>query len=189
MWTAHTLSPPTSTGRYARGRALSAWQRPRQHIEDVSDCRVTCVNAFVTRENASELIPDDADIVIDAVDNVTAKIALAEACAARGVPLLSSMGAGNRLDPTAVRAADIKATSTDPLARVMRRELNKRGVSELRTVYSVEQPVAPLMPAPDPDMKPNAPASAVFVPAAFGLALAAEAIKILLSEKTEVNRT
>lgn len=154
-----------------------------RHIADVSDCAVEAFDCFVTRENAAELISADADIVIDAVDNVTAKIALIEAAAQRGIPILSSMGAGNRLEPDKVRIADIYKTSIDPLSRVMRRELRKRGIKSLTVVYSVEEPKSPVIPVPDPDMKLNAPASVPFVPGAFGLTLASEAIRIILENK------
>lgn len=153
-----------------------------KHIESVSDCRVNAVNTFVLPENIAALLPDDNDydVIIDAVDTVRAKLAIIERASALGIPVLSSMGAGNRLDPTKVRIADIYSTSIDPLSRVMRRELKKRGVPALTVVYSVEEPIKPLIPAPDPDMKPNAPASAEFVPACFGLALASEAVKLIL---------
>ncbi len=152
----------------------------RQHIEAVSECCVNAVNAFALPENIAELIPDDASIIIDAVDTVTAKLAIIERAYALGIPVLSSMGAGNRLDPTAVRIADIYSTSIDPLSRIMRRELRKRNIPGLTVVYSVEEPHRPLIPTPDPDMKPNAPASVPFVPGVFGLTLAAEAIRLLL---------
>lgn len=155
-----------------------------ERMRAVSDCLVTAVPEFVTAENAAALIPDDADAVIDAVDNVTAKIAIIIECQRRGIPVFSSMGAGNRLDPTAVRSADLFKTSVDPLARVMRRELKRRGVSALPVIYSLEEPIKPKMEAPDPEMKPNAPASCPFVPAAFGLALAAETVKKLLEDRS-----
>ena len=153
-----------------------------KHIRSVSDCRVTSVHAFALPENIAELLPDDtkADVIIDAVDTVTAKLAIIERASALDIPILSSMGAGNRLDPTKVRIADIYSTSIDPLSRVMRRELKKRNIPSLTVVYSVEEPIKPLIPTPDPDMKPNAPASAEFVPACFGLALASEAVKLML---------
>lgn len=157
----------------------------KRHIEAVSDCEVVTKAEFITAENAGRLVPEDADVVIDAVDNVTAKLALIVYCIEKGVPVISSMGAGNRLDPTLVRTADIYSTSTDPLARVMRRELRKRGVKELPVVYSLEEPVKPLIEAPDPEMKANAPASCPFVPAAFGLALAARAVKTILGKGKE----
>lgn len=159
----------------------------KRHIEAVSDCAVTAVSAFVTAENAAELIPADADVVIDAVDNVTAKLAIIAECIRRGIPVLSSMGAGNRLDPTAVRLADIYKTTTDPLARVMRRELKKRGVKKLTVAYSVEEPKVPVMETPDPDMKRNAPASVPFVPAVFGITLAAAAVDTILKKRKTEN--
>ena len=154
-----------------------------KHIRSVSDCRVTSVHAFALPENIAELLPDDtkADVIIDAVDTVTAKLAIIERASALGIPVLSSMGAGNRLDPTKVRIADIYSTSIDPLSRVMRRELKKRNIPSLTVVYSVEEPIKPLIPTPDPDMKPNAPASAEFVPACFGLWLVSEAVKLILN--------
>lgn len=155
----------------------------KMHVEDVSDCRVIAVDAFAMPENICELIPENADIVIDAVDTVTAKIAVIIEAKRRGIPVLSSMGAGNRFDPTCVRSTDIYKTSIDPLARVMRRELKKRGVEELTVVYSTEEPIVPLIPTPDPDMKPNAPASVPFVPGAFGLALAKLAVEEILKNR------
>ncbi len=157
----------------------------REHIESVSDCSVTALPVFVTAENASSLIPEDADVVIDAVDNVTAKLALIIACKQRGIPVLSSMGAGNRLDPTAVRIADIYSTSVDPLARVMRRELRARGVKNLKVVYSVEEPKQPVIEAPDPESRRSTPASVPFVPSVFGITLAAEAVKTILEKEDQ----
>ncbi len=155
----------------------------KRHVEDVSDCSASAVDAFAMPENICGLIPDNADIVIDAVDTVTAKIAIITEAKKRGIPVLSSMGAGNRFDPTCIRSTDIYKTSIDPLARVMRRELKKRGVESLTVVYSVEEPIVPLIPAPDPDMKPNAPASVPFVPGAFGLALAKLAVERILENR------
>lgn len=152
----------------------------KRRIEAVSDCRVTAVREFVSAENAALLIPADASVVIDAVDNVTAKLALITHCIDRGIPVLSSMGAGNRIDPTAVRVADIYKTSTDPLSRVMRRELKRRGVKALTVVYSVEEPKTPLFEAPDPEARRQTPASVPFVPPVFGITLAAEAVKLIL---------
>lgn len=157
------------------------------HIADVSDCITEAFDCFVTRENAEEMIPADADIIIDAVDNVTAKIALIEAASRCGIPILSSMGAGNRLEPDKIRIADIFETSIDPLSRVMRRELRKRGIKKLKVVYSVEEPKTPVIPVPDPDMKLNAPASVPFVPGAFGLALASEAVRTILERKRRIS--
>lgn len=153
----------------------------KRRLEAVSDCAVTAVSAFVTSENASSLIPHDASAVIDAVDNVTAKLALILECKRLGIPVFSSMGAGNRLDPTAVRIADIYKTSIDPLSRVMRRELKARGVKSLTVVYSTEEPTKPLIEAPDPEQKRSTPGSTPFVPSVFGIALAYAAVREILS--------
>ena len=109
------------------------------------------------------------DYVVDAVDTVTAKIELVMACKEAGVPIISSMGAGNKLDPTAFEVADIYKTSVCPLARVMRRELKKRDVRHLKVVYSKEEPV----------VRRETPASAAFVPSVAGLIIAGEVIKDL----------
>ena len=159
----------------------------RLHIEAVSDCRVSVSDVFASPDNIASLIPDNTDIVIDCVDTVSAKLAIIEEARRRGLPVLSSMGAGNRLDPTAVRIGDIYSTSVDPLSRVMRRELRKRGIPALTCVYSLEPPKKPLIPSPDPDMKANSPASVPFVPAAFGLALASKAILYLIQNQNGEN--
>ncbi|MCR5610300.1 MAG: tRNA threonylcarbamoyladenosine dehydratase [Clostridiales bacterium] len=154
----------------------------KRHIEAVSDAVVFPVDSFVTADNASELVPSGVSVVIDAVDNVTAKLALISYCVKRGVPVISSMGAGNRLDPTRVKLGDIYKTSVDPLARVMRRELKARGIKKLTVAWSDEEPTLPVFSAPDPDSKKPSPGSVPFVPAAFGLALASEAVRIILKK-------
>ena len=124
------------------------------------------------------------DYVLDAIDTVTAKIELVARCTAAGVPVISSMGAGNKLDPTAFRVTAIEKTSGCPLARVMRRELKKRGITGVNAVWSPEEPLAPA-PSPD-DQKGTAgrptPGSMAFVPSAAGLILAGEIVKDLLGE-------
>lgn len=112
------------------------------------------------------------DYVVDAVDTVTAKIELVMACKEAGTPIISSMGAGNKLDPTAFEVADIYKTSVCPLARVMRRELKKRSVERLKVVYSKEEPV----------VRRETPASIAFVPSVAGLIIAGEVIKDLVSD-------
>ncbi len=128
------------------------------------------------------------DYVVDAIDTVTGKLALVLQAQAAGVPVISCMGTGNKLDPTALRVADIYETSVCPLARVMRRELKKRGVRALKVVYSTEAPRAPLPPAvpdtagparPGRDARRQVPGSLAFVPGAAGLALAAEVVRDL----------
>ena len=101
-------------------------------------------NCFFLPENADEFPFDEYDYIIDAVDTVTAKISIIMKANELGIPVISSMGAGNKLDPTAFRVADIYKTRVCPLAKVMRRELKKRGVKKLKVVYSEEQPTRPI---------------------------------------------
>ena len=118
------------------------------------------------------------DYVIDAVDTVTAKLELAVRAAAAGTPIISCMGTGNKLDPTAFEVADISRTSVCPLARIMRRELKRRGIEHLKVVYSREKPLGPLCPGGEPEPGRRAvPGIVAFVPAAAGLILAGEVVK------------
>ena len=119
---------------------------------------------------------------MDAVDTVTAKIEIIMKAKAAGVPVISSMGAGNKLDPTAFRVADIYKTSVCPLARVMRRELKKRGIKKLKVVYSKEPPIKPLTSDEDPGRRRSLPGSTAFTPSAAGLILAGEVIRDLIRE-------
>lgn len=115
------------------------------------------------------------DYILDCIDMVTGKLAIIQRAYRAGIPVISAMGAGNKLDPTAFRVADIYETSVCPLARIMRRELKKRGVERLKVVYSTEPP----MPAaPDGEGRP-VPASVSFVPPVMGLIMAGEAVKDL----------
>ncbi len=116
------------------------------------------------------------DYVVDAIDSVTSKLLLAEQCQKAGTPLISCMGTGNKLDPMAFKVADISKTSVCPLARVMRRELKKRGVEKLKVVYSEETPRR----ADNGEEDARVPASVSFVPPAAGLLIAATVIKELL---------
>ena len=116
------------------------------------------------------------DYVVDAIDSVTSKLLLAELCQRAGTPLISCMGTGNKLDPMAFKVADISKTSVCPLARVMRRELKKRGVEKLKVVYSEETPHR--MESGEEDAR--VPASVSFVPPAAGLLIASTVIKELL---------
>lgn len=124
--------------------------------------------------------------VVDAVDTVAAKIQIVMSAKEAGVPVISSMGAGNKLDPAAFEVADLYRTSVCPLAKVMRRELRKRGVESLKVVYSKEEPLRPAEePGEPPKGQKNAgrrsiPGSAAFVPSAAGLILAGEVVKDLI---------
>ena len=142
--------------------------------------RVIAHQAFFTPETADRFDFTQYSYVVDAIDTVSGKIELAVRAHAAGVPLLSCMGAGNKLDPTAFEVTDISKTSVDPLARVMRRELRKRGIDHLTVVYSREPARTPL---PDPDMEAergqrrSVPASNAFVPAVAGLIAASKVIR------------
>ncbi len=144
-------------------------------------CAVRCIDTFVLPENIEEIKLDTYDYVVDAIDTVSSKIALAVICERLGIPLISSMGTGNKLDPTAFEVADIYKTSVCPLARVMRCELKKRGVKKLKVVYSKEEP---LNVSKISDHNRRAiPASISFVPSAAGLIIAGEVIKDLIIAK------
>lgn len=106
-------------------------------------CNVITHQVFVTPDNISELIPDDVDYVVDAIDTVSAKLGLAEYCYKKDIKIISSMGTGNKFDPTRFKVTDVYKTSVCPLAKVMRYELKKRGVKKLKVVFSDELPTKP----------------------------------------------
>jgi len=121
------------------------------------------------------------DYVVDAVDTVAAKLELAVRATALGVPIISALGAGNKLDPTKLVISDVYKTSVCPLARVMRHELRKRGVKRLKVAWSTEPPVIPTGEAGEdgPHPRRSVPGSTAFVPPAMGLAIAAEVVRTL----------
>ena len=136
---------------------------------------------FVLPENISNFDFDKFDYVIDAIDTVSAKLAIIQASAENDVPIISCMGTGNKLDPTALTVTDITKTSVCPLARVMRRELKKRGISHLKVVFSTEEPKAQKY-CIQAENKKIPPASVAFVPSVAGLIAASEAIKALIAK-------
>lgn len=142
------------------------------------DCRVTTHKMFFLPENADTIDFTEFDYVIDAIDTISGKLALAKKATEAKTPIISSMGAGNKLDPTAFEVADIYSTSVCPLARVMRRELKARGIKRLKVVYSKEQPLKPLAEISD-DGKRQIPGSVSFVPSVAGLIIGGEVIKDL----------
>ncbi len=151
----------------------------RERIADIDpDCRVTEHRVFYLPENADDHPLDLYDYVIDAIDTVSAKVELAVRCQALGVPLIASMGTGNKLDPTRFAVTDLFSTAGCPLARAMRQALKKRGVTALKVVFSDETPITPHTTLA-PDIKKPIPASISFVPPVAGLILASEAVKAL----------
>ena len=140
---------------------------------------------FFLPENADEFPFDEYDYVVDAVDTVAAKLALIEKARAHGVPVISAMGAGNKLDPGRFRVSDISGTNTCPLARVMRRELHKRGIDHVKVVWSDEPPVQPMGEAEDAPAghaRRSTPGSTAFAPAVAGLMIAGEVVKDLTAD-------
>ena len=164
----------------------------KERILDINpDAEVNAYKCFFLPENASDFPFDKYDYVVDAIDTVTAKIELVLQCQKTGVPIMSSMGAGNKLDPTRFRVADVYKTQMDPLAKVMRRELKKRGVKKLKVVYSEEEPVSPIVdeessrPAETDSHSSSQrpiPGSTAFVPSVAGLIIAGEVIKDLTAD-------
>lgn len=150
------------------------------------DAVVNVRNCFFLPENAKEFDFSQYSYVVDAVDTVTAKIALVMEAQAAGVPIMSSMGAGNKLNPTAFEVADIYKTSVCPLAKVMRRELKKRGVKKLKVVYSKEIAMTPAESEEENTSSRRAiPGSTAFVPSVAGLIIASEVVKDLTGIKSE----
>ncbi len=153
-----------------------------ERIRDINPaCEVTASVCFYLPENAHEFNLSAYDFVADCVDTVAAKIELAARCEAAGTPLIAAMGAGNKLHPEAFRISDISKTETDPLARVMRRELKKRGIKKLLCVWS-DEPPAPARVTGE-DGRP-APASISFTPSAMGLVMAGEIVRRLAADES-----
>ena len=151
----------------------------KERILDINpDAVVNTYQCFFLPENASDFPFEEYDYVVDAIDTVTAKIELVMQCQRLGIPIMSSMGAGNKLDPTQFRVADIYKTKMDPLAKVMRHELKKRGVKKLKVVYSEEEPVCPAETVTEGSRR-SIPGSTAFVPSVAGLIIAGEVIKDL----------
>ena len=152
-------------------------------IRDINpEARVVQHKCFYLPETAGDFDFTQYDYVVDAVDTVTAKIEIILQAQRAAVPVISSMGAGNKLDPSKFEVADIYKTSVDPLARVMRRELKKRGVRKLKVVYSKEEPLKPLgRIEADPEAgRKDVPGSNAFTPSAAGLLIASEVVKDLI---------
>ena len=143
------------------------------------DCQVRTYPLFYLPDTADQFDLGEYDYLVDAMDTVTAKLTLAQQAAEKNVPLISCMGTGNKLDASAFRVADISKTSGCPLARVMRKELGKRGIKHLKVVYSQEEPMKPTGWEEEAAAtgKRQIPGSLPFVPGAAGLILAGEVIK------------
>ena len=155
-------------------------QLMKERILDINPgAKVNCINKFVLPENIDEFDFSAYDYIIDAIDTVSGKLAIIEKAYVLGKPVISSMGTGNKLDPTKFQIADINKTSVCPLARVMRYELKKRGVKKLKVLYSTEEPVKPKFEQMNEKGK-AIPGSVSFVPSVAGLIIGGEVIKDLM---------
>lgn len=171
----------------------------KERMLDINpDVQVETYKCFFLPENADDFPFAEYDYVVDAVDTVTAKIELVMKCQSMGVPIISSMGAGNKLDASAFQVADIYKTKMCPLAKVMRRELKKRGIKKLKVVYSEEKPTRPIEDmasscqthcicppgaAHKCTERRDIPGSVAFVPSVAGLIVAGEVVKDLVYTK------
>ena len=144
----------------------------KERIRSINpECQVYGLEMFYLPENADDIVLENYDYVVDAIDTITSKIELAKRCEEKGVKLISSMGTGNKLNPAMLEVSDIYKTSVCPLAKVMRRELKKRRIKRLKVVYSKELPIK---------TNERTPGSSAFVPSSAGLLIASEVVKDLL---------
>lgn len=146
------------------------------------DCKVKTYKTFYLPETENEFDFSQYDYIVDAIDTVAGKIALAVNAKAAGTPIISCMGAGNKLDPAAFKVADLYDTKVCPLCKVMRRECRKRGVDKLKVVYSEEEPLTPAE-SDEATGKRQTPGSTAFTPGVAGLIIAGEVVKDLVGYK------
>ncbi|OPA80384.1 tRNA threonylcarbamoyladenosine dehydratase [Paenibacillus selenitireducens] len=159
------------------------------------ECDVIALNMFYTEETYEQLFAYPLDYVVDASDTIIYKIHLIKQCLERGIPIISSMGAANKMDPTKFQVADISKTSMDPIARVMRQKLRKEGIKKgVKVVFSTEEPVKPredvtqrIVPENAPDIRKAQmpPASNAFVPPTVGLIMVSVVVRELLETLTQ----
>ena len=158
----------------------------KERIADICpETQVTTHETFILPENLGEIFKERPDYIIDAIDTVTAKIALAQKALEGGIPIISSMGTGNKLHGEMFEIADISKTSVCPLCKVMRKELKARGIRHLKVLYSKEMPVdvSDRETEEDAGRRRALPGSISFVPPVAGLLIAGEAIRDLLAEQ------
>ncbi len=153
----------------------------KKRVLDINpDCKVTVFNTFVLPENIDDFDFSVYSYVVDAIDTVSGKLAIIEKAYNEDIPVISSMGTGNKLDPTKFTITDISKTSVCPLARVMRYELKKRGIKKLKVLFSTEEPIKPKAEKDERGKIP--PGSISFVPSVAGLIIGGEVIKDLIKE-------
>lgn len=158
----------------------------KARIADICpETEVETRECFFLPENSRDFDFGEYDYVVDAIDTVSGKLALVECCKEAGTPLISAMGAGNKMDPGKLMVTDIYKTQVCPLARVMRRELKKRGIDRLKVVYSIEEAMTPKELIRSEGSGKIIPGSMAFVPGAAGLLLASEVVKDLLAAQKD----
>ncbi len=165
---------------------MNKTEAAKKRLLDINpNIKINTHNTFFTPENSGEFNFSQYDYIVDAIDTVSGKIELAVQADKANVPIISSMGAGNKLDPTRFEVSDIYKTSVCPLARVMRRELKKRNIRKLKVVYSKEEALSPKCESDeDSGMKRQTPASIAYVPSVVGLIIAGEVINDIISQQT-----
>ena len=150
----------------------------RERIQDINpDANVETYKEFYLADSEIDIITEDLSYAVDCVDTIMAKIAIICSCDAINVPVISSMGTGNKLDPTMLEVADIYETSVCPLARIMKKDIRKRNIEKLKVVYSKENPINTNDHAINQDKKYKVKGSVSFVPSVAGLIIAGEVIK------------
>lgn len=158
-----------------------------ERVHDINPhCEVRTFPIFYLPENADELDFSRYDYVVDCIDTVTAKLELIRRCHRMNIPLISCMGAANKMEPTGFRIADLSKTQSDPLAKVIRKKLRKEGIHHVKVVYSEETPIKPrLEETSELSQKRSIPASNAFVPATAGLICSGEVVKDLIRRNSD----
>lgn len=157
----------------------------KERIFDINpDCLVKVYPYLYNEETSEEIVTNELDYVVDAIDMVSSKLHLVERCQELGIPLIASMGTGNKMNPMMLEVTDIYKTKMCPLAKVMRKELKRRGVKKLKVLYSKEEPLRPkFVEAPNDEgdfKRRSVPGSMSFVPSVAGLIIASEVVKDLI---------
>ena len=167
---------------------MSKADAAKQRVKEINPgCKVNAVKLFYLPGTQNEIDFTQYDYVVDAIDTVTGKLLIIQNAKKAGVPVISAMGTGNKLDPSKLKVADIYETSVCPLARIMRSELRKRNIDSLKVVYSAETAVKPVEPAENTDgsARRDTPGSTAFVPPAAGLLIASQVVKDLTGIRNE----
>ena len=160
---------------------MAKTETAKKRVLDINpDCTVTTFETFVLPDNIDKFDLSVYDYIVDAIDTVSGKIAIIEKASKEGIPIISSMGTGNKLDPTKIQIADISKTSVCPLARVMRYEMKKRKIKKLKVLFSTEEPIKPNAEKDERGKVP--PGSISFVPSVAGLIIGGEVIKDIIKK-------